>query len=88
MKTEEAVRVGLAFGRAVKIKRVEIGLTQEDFAEKNRSCQILRLRYRTGCSEGFDRDGLETGRWIRLPSIAAMASGRTALYIKPQCHRR
>ncbi|AKV98782.1 XRE family transcriptional regulator [Marinobacter sp. CP1] len=34
MKTEEAVRVGLAFGRAVKIKRVEIGLTQEDFAEK------------------------------------------------------
>lgn len=34
MDTEEALKVGRTFGRAVKIRRIEIGYTQEELADK------------------------------------------------------
>ncbi|MBB5320979.1 helix-turn-helix domain-containing protein [Marinobacter oulmenensis] len=34
MNAEEVERVGGAFGRAVKLRRVEVGYTQEELAER------------------------------------------------------
>lgn len=34
MEHDEPARVGLAFGRAVKLRRVELGLNQEGLADK------------------------------------------------------
>ncbi|WP_092021224.1 helix-turn-helix domain-containing protein [Marinobacter zhejiangensis] len=34
MDSEQASRLGKAFGRAVKIRRVEIGLSQEELADQ------------------------------------------------------
>lgn len=64
----ETKRIAIAFGKAVKIRRVEVGISQEALADK------------AGCARSF-LSGIELG--TKMPTITSVWKLALALNCKP-----